>query len=62
MTSRAIIDAPRKRQTVVPTAKRQRATSDEIALRAYDLFILRGGSHGFDVQDWLQAEKELERT
>jgi hypothetical protein len=62
MTSNAVINAPPKQLAVVSHSKRQGATNEEIALRAYDLFMLRGGSHGFDVQDWLQAEKELERT
>jgi hypothetical protein len=60
MTSRAVIDVPLKQQAVVSSSKRQRATNEEIALRAYDLFVLRGGVHGWDVQDWLQAEKECE--
>jgi hypothetical protein len=32
---------------------------DEIARRAYDLFLSRGGEHGHHVEDWLQAEREL---
>ena len=62
MGSKAVIDAPPKQLTVVSNSKPQRATNEEIALRAYDLFIQRGGSHGSDVQDWLQAEKDLKRT
>jgi len=31
----------------------------EIAARAHQLFQHRGGHHGNDVQDWLQAESEL---
>jgi hypothetical protein len=34
-------------------------TDDEIARRAYDLFLSRRGEHGHDVEDWLQAEREL---
>jgi HSP20 family molecular chaperone IbpA len=30
-----------------------------IAERAYSLFMLRGGEHGHDVEDWLIAESEL---
>jgi DUF2934 family protein len=30
-----------------------------IAARAYDLFLQRGGEHGHDWEDWLQAEREL---
>jgi len=30
-----------------------------IAQRAYQLYEERGGRDGFDVQDWLQAEREV---
>jgi hypothetical protein len=30
-----------------------------IALRAYELFEARGCVDGFDLQDWLQAEREI---
>jgi hypothetical protein len=33
--------------------------TEEIATRAYEIYLARGGSHGADVQDWLQAEREL---
>jgi hypothetical protein len=32
---------------------------EAIAERAYFLFLERGGEHGHDVADWLQAESEL---
>ena len=34
-------------------------TGEEIELRAYQFYIERGGAHGQDVEDWLQAEREL---
>ena len=30
-----------------------------IACRAYELFLARGAQHGRDLDDWLQAEREL---
>jgi hypothetical protein len=33
--------------------------SEEIELRAYQIYIERGGAPGQDVEDWLQAEREL---
>jgi hypothetical protein len=30
-----------------------------IALRAYELYEARGHVDGFDVEDWLQAEREI---
>ena len=34
-------------------------TYEQIARRAYELFLARGGSHGHHEDDWLQAEREL---
>jgi hypothetical protein len=31
----------------------------DVAGRAYELYQQRGGEHGHDVDDWLQAEAEL---
>jgi hypothetical protein len=31
----------------------------QVARRAYELFLARGAHHGFDRQDWLEAEREL---
>jgi hypothetical protein len=36
------------------------ARLEEIRIRAYELYIGRGGQPGHDVDDWLQAERELE--
>ncbi|MFI5125766.1 MAG: DUF2934 domain-containing protein [Candidatus Acidiferrales bacterium] len=34
-------------------------TRDQIQLRAYELYLKRGGENGRDVEDWLTAETEL---
>jgi Protein of unknown function (DUF2934) len=31
----------------------------EVELRAYQIYMERGGTHGCDMADWLQAEMEL---
>lgn len=31
----------------------------DVARRAYDLYLARGREDGHDVEDWLQAEREL---
>ncbi len=36
-----------------------RALRELIALRAYELYELRGRKDGFDLEDWLQAEREV---
>ena len=35
------------------------APSEEIAKRAYELYLQRGSIPGYEVEDWLQAEAEL---
>jgi hypothetical protein len=35
---------------------------DKIAEKAYEIFKSRGGTPGRDLDDWLQAEKELARS
>jgi len=34
-------------------------TSEDVARRAYELFLSRDGQHGRDVDDWLEAERQL---
>jgi hypothetical protein len=34
-------------------------THDQIAQRAYEIFLARGEQHGRDQDDWYQAETEL---
>jgi hypothetical protein len=35
---------------------------DEIRRRAYEIYLERGSLTGNDLDDWLQAERELERA
>ena len=48
-------------QSIAPseTAERPQATVEDIAERAYALYLARGAQHGHDVEDWLQAERDL---
>jgi Protein of unknown function (DUF2934) len=39
--------------------ERRAPSGDEIARRAHELYLQRGGEHGKDVEDWVRAEKEL---
>lgn len=34
-------------------------SSEDVARRAYELFLSRDGQHGRDVDDWLEAERQL---
>jgi len=38
---------------------RKKPLGEEIARRAHELYLHRGGEHGKDVEDWISAEKEL---
>ena len=50
-------DAPAAAMTdVAPTSA---PAHDAIAVRAFERFAARGYQHGFDVEDWLAAEREL---
>lgn len=42
-----------------PDMGSQELTEEIIRLRAYQLFEKRGGEHGHDVEDWIQAEAEV---
>ena len=42
-----------------PQAAEGHPTRVEIELRAHRIYVERGGAHGQDVEDWLQAEGEL---
>jgi len=37
-------------------------THEEIAARAYEIFLRRGAEHGRDFDDWLQAQEELSQV
>jgi hypothetical protein len=48
-------EAPQKSRKAVAV----KPTYDEIALRAYHIYLERGSTPGDPMQDWLQAEREL---
>jgi len=52
LTSESNSDVRAKQVTRTPTA-------EAIQLRAYEIYVERGGIHGFDTDDWLQAELDL---
>jgi len=47
--------APRSGQQIAE----RHPTHEEIELRAYQIYVERGGAQGNDLEDWLQAEFEL---
>jgi len=48
--------APKSRK---PRTPKTGPTREAIALRAYHIFLERGGASGDPLQDWLRAESEL---
>ena len=58
MSSKATtLQAPLVTDKAVRTAAR--ATEQQIASRAHQIFLERGATPGRDLDDWLQAEREL---
>lgn len=51
----------RTRRSDVPLINEETVTDDAVAQRAYELFVSRGGTHGHDFDDWIQAKRELVR-
>ena len=52
-------DAIEKQSGSVNSSAGDAPAHDEIRLRAYGIHVERGGRHGCDLEDWLQAEREL---
>jgi hypothetical protein len=55
---------PKNGKSSSPTMRKPRATTvhpttEEIALRAYHIYLERGGAPGNALQDWTRAEREL---
>jgi len=56
----AVITAPRKSELHrVTTTHRPRPTREQIALRAYEIWLQTGCVSGRDSENWIQAEREL---
>lgn len=54
----------KKVKSTLPAAKKTRParsapTHEEIALRAYEIYLERGGAPGSALEDWTRAESEL---
>jgi Protein of unknown function (DUF2934) len=41
------------------SAAKSKPTQEQIAARAYEIYLERGATPGDPMQDWLQAEREL---
>jgi Protein of unknown function (DUF2934) len=47
-------------QPDIAEEKKNAPSPEEIRKRAFEIHIERGGIHGCDLDDWLQAERELQ--
>jgi hypothetical protein len=47
------------KQTVAPMRLVREVTTEDIAAKAYELYLQRDGEHGHDLEDWLAAEAAL---
>lgn len=55
----------KKGKSSLPATRKARVTKnapthEEIALRAYEIYLERGGAPGDALQDWTRAERELQ--
>jgi Protein of unknown function (DUF2934) len=41
------------------TLPRRELTHAQIAHRAFEIYVARGGDHGHDMGDWFEAERQL---
>ena len=48
----------KEKETSLPS----KVTSEQIAVRAYQIYQERGDNPGSDVDDWLEAERQLNQT
>jgi hypothetical protein len=56
-----IVTSPdsRARMPAEPKHRENNCSMEQIRMRAYELFMARGGCHGNDLADWFMAEREL---
>ena len=49
----------KKPKTQKPRVPKTKVEREALAKLAYELYLRRGGEHGYDVEDWLMAERIL---
>lgn len=58
-TSAPMVKAASNRKTAI--GSQHEPSREEIAARAYELYLARGSLDGYSEEDWLMAEAELRR-
>ena len=51
--------SPAKIEEATPVAERHLETEEHIRQRAHEIWEARGGAPGNELDDWLQAEREI---
>jgi len=59
--STKVVTMPRSASTT-PALRSANPTDADIAKRAFELYCERGCQNGRDVEDWLEAERELQEA
>lgn len=54
-------DQPRRTSGAKDDPQQRPLPEETIRNRAHDIFERRGREHGHDVEDWLEAERELRK-
>jgi len=57
-----VVNMPRAASTAPALGQSTKLTEAEIARRAFEIYCERGRQDGRDVEDWLQAERELRKA
>lgn len=55
-----VLNMPAAPNTGDPGARSGSPDPNEVARRAYEIYESRGRIDGYDVEDWMQAERELQ--
>ena len=53
-------ETPRGHGEALPRASAPEPRIERISRRAHELYEARGGTHGRALEDWLQAEREID--
>ena len=61
-TTKNVLSMPRPASRTRVRSQSKNPTTADIATRAFELYCERGCQDGHDVEDWLQAARELQRT
>jgi hypothetical protein len=52
-------DPTQPRTAVEESERLLQSTHEQIRNRAYEIYLQRGAESGYEVEDWLQAEREV---